>query len=48
MQNKVRKISAVLQNEDRVLPAELTVETSGKVLLLLVGVGQTRGMLPFS
>lgn len=41
-------MSAVLQNEDRVLPAELTVEISGKALLLSAGVDQTQGMLPFS
>lgn len=41
-------MSAVLQNEDKVLPAELTVEISEKALLLSVGVDQTQGMLPFS
>lgn len=41
-------MSAVPQNEDRVLPAELTVGISVKAFLPLVGVDQTWGMLPFS
>ena len=40
-------MSAVLQNEDGVLPAEPTVEIGGKALLLSAGADQAQGMLPF-
>lgn len=41
-------MSAVLQNEDTVLPAEATAGISVKALLPSVGVDQTWGTLPFS
>lgn len=44
----MRKTRAVLQNEGRVLPLELTAEISVKFLLLSLGADQTWGMLPFS
>lgn len=47
-QNKVRKTRAVVQNEGRDLPAELTAEISVKVLLLSLSADQIWGMLPFS
>jgi len=40
-------MSAALQNEDGVLPAEPTVEIGGKALLLSAGADQAQGMLPF-
>lgn len=43
----MRKTRAVLQNEGRVLPVELSAEISVKFLLLSLGANQTWGMLLF-